>query len=249
MVSSECAVVLRVEVADPSGPIVTHSLSLSEQRMWVVLDAPMSVGEELRVQVSFPGLLDPMRLHARVEEVREASGPGAPRAVALAFLFAGEAERQMVERLLTKLRPTDKDSESEIAAARRSEYHVLVVDDNNLIRDMFAYGIQKYFRKQHARVRVDLAVDAERAWTMLRADDYDLVIVDYFLPLADGAELVARMRSEDVLARTPVVAVSVGGDSAREATLAAGADMFLSKPVVLRDLFSTLARLTSETPS
>jgi CheY-like chemotaxis protein len=243
MQSPECAVVLRVELAQDDVPIVTHSLSLSEERIWVVLDVPLELHAEVHLQVSFPGLLSPMSLRGRVEDVREASGPGAPRAVALGFVFHGEAERRFVERLLANLRRSGSSPPDR--APRQGEYRVLVIDDNNLIREMFAYGIEKYFYKQKARVRVDLADDAERAWTMMSQDVYDLVIVDYFLPLADGAQLVARMRRETMLARTPVVAISVGGDTARDATLSAGADMFLSKPVVMRDLFSTLARLTT----
>jgi CheY-like chemotaxis protein len=53
------------------------------------------------------------------------------------------------------------------------------------------------------------------------------------------------MRSEPRLAEMPVVAMSVGGSEARAATLAAGADLFLDKPLVLKDLFSTLERLNS----
>jgi CheY-like chemotaxis protein len=236
--------VLRVELAHERGPVVTHSLSLSEDRIWVVLDAPLALQADVDVQISFPGLLSPMVLSARVQDVREASGPGAPRTVALAFVFRGEAERHLVQSLLANLRRSGS-TPPKGSIPPRAEYRVLVIDDNNLIREMFAYGIEKYFRKQKTKVTVDLAGDAEGAWDMMGKDVYDLVIVDYFLPLADGAELVARMRQEAMLAHTPVVAISVGGDSAREATLGAGADMFLSKPVVMRDLFSTLARLTA----
>ena len=124
-------------------------------------------------------------------------------------------------------------------------FHVLLVEDNNLIRDMFSYGIRKYFRGKPGYVTVDHAADGASAWKMLSSGTYDLAIVDYFLPELDGAQLVQRMRAEPRLATVPVVAVSVGGSTARDATLAAGADLFLDKPLVLKDLFATLERLNA----
>jgi DNA-binding response OmpR family regulator len=47
------------------------------------------------------------------------------------------------------------------------------------------------------------------------------------------------------MAGTPIVAISVGGRDAREATLSAGADVFVDKPLVFRDLFNTL-RIVAE---
>ena len=124
-------------------------------------------------------------------------------------------------------------------------FHVLLVEDNSLIRDMFSYGIRKYFRGKPGYVTVDVAADGASAWQMLSDGSYDLAIVDYFLPELDGAQLVQRMKAEPRLATVPVVAVSVGGPTARDATLAAGADLFLDKPLVLRDLFATLERLNA----
>ena len=37
-----------------------------------------------------------------------------------------------------------------------------------------------------------------------------------------------------------IVGMSVGGEGARRAMLGAGADIFLAKPIVLKDLFCTL---------
>jgi CheY-like chemotaxis protein len=60
-----------------------------------------------------------------------------------------------------------------------------------------------------------------------------------------GSQLIARMRAEPGLSAIPVVAISAGGPDARAEAMAAGADLFLDKPVVLSDLFSTLDTLTA----
>jgi DNA-binding response OmpR family regulator len=242
---TECPLVLRAEIVarESAGPIVTNTLSLSDERAWVASDSLETLGSEVLVRLSFPELLAPISLRARIDEVRSASGLGAPRAVALRFAFASDSERRQVAALYA--RASSELSANELMALR---YRILLVEDNSMIQDMFAYGANKY--SLSATIAIDLADDAELAWQML-ADTrttgapYDLAIIDYFLPTSDGAALIARMRRDPTFAHVPVVAISVGGADARSATLGAGADMFLDKPIVIRDLFSTLARLTA----
>jgi CheY-like chemotaxis protein len=124
------------------------------------------------------------------------------------------------------------------------ERRVLVVDDSEIVRDLFRYGISKYFRRRDERVEIDGSADGLSAWGLLRERPYDLVVVDCYLPVLDGAKLVSRIRRDDRLRALPVVAMSVGGDEARELMMTAGADLFLAKPVVLRDLFATLDSLS-----
>src|SRR5262249_36964132 len=95
-----------------------------------------------------------------------------------------------------------------------------------------------------AQMNLDVVGDAEGAWGMLRMKQYDLAIIDHFLPLQSGAELIAKMRSSLEHRAISIVAISIGGSDARERSMSAGADLFLDKPIVLRDLFSTLDRLT-----
>src|SRR5204863_10119299 len=82
------------------------------------------------------------------------------------------------------------------------------------------------------------------AWELLRARRYDLAIIDHYLPVLDGAGLVERVRRLESASQMLVVAISGGDREARRIMLDAGSDLFLAKPVVLRDLFATLDRLT-----
>jgi CheY-like chemotaxis protein len=123
-------------------------------------------------------------------------------------------------------------------------YRLLLVEDNLLIRDMFTYGIGRCFRSRRSEVEIDHAADGREALDLLQRTAYDLAIVDYYLPGPDGAAIVTTIREDPRLAGMPVVAISVGGADARRATLDAGADVFLDKPLVLRDLFALVERLT-----
>jgi CheY-like chemotaxis protein len=232
-------VLLRAEVqADGHAPIVAHTLELSESEAFIETDAVLPLGAELRIRLSFPRLVEPIALVSRVKELIKSHAPGEPSGLEVTISPVTPADGEHLRTLLTTV--DEEPSEHALEG-----FHVLLVEDNNLIRDMFSYGIRKYFRGKPGYVTVDHASDGASAWKMLAGGEYDLAIVDYFLPELNGAQLVERMRAEPRLKSVPVVAVSVGGAEARDATLAAGADLFLDKPLVLKDLFATLERLNA----
>ena len=67
----------------------------------------------------------------------------------------------------------------------------------------------------------------------------DAMIVDVYLPVMDGPRLIAAVRSE-LKSRVPIIAVSAGGDPAHRAAMAAGADIFIDKPMQLRRVMDTM---------
>lgn len=237
-------VVLRAQIQGDSGPVVTNTTALSESRVLLATEIDWDVGRILEFQLSFPGLLESQSFSGRVLDVRATDEPEPVRIVEVGFEFRAEKERRYIVDLVDRVR----DSGVFRAAPKhtgKAEYRVLLVEDNPVILQLFAYGVDKYFRQKAATVRVDFAEDAETAWEMFRGAAYDLAIVDHFLRGSTGANLIVRMRRHPTLHAVPVIAISVGGAAAREACLQAGADLFLDKPVVLRDLFTTLARLTA----
>jgi CheY-like chemotaxis protein len=231
-------VLLRAELEHEGETVVAHTLELSEHEVFIETHVRPEVGTTLQLRLSFPRLVEPIDIEGRVTAHCERTSPGEPSGLQLMFQVRSPGDGERLRKVLATIaaEPTDRALEG---------FHVLLVEDNNLIRDMFSYGIRKYFRGRPGYVTVDHASDGATAWQMLAAASYDLAIVDYYLPVLDGAQLVQRMRSEPRLRTVPIVAISVGGSEAREATLAAGADLFLDKPLVLKDLFATLERLNA----
>lgn len=69
----------------------------------------------------------------------------------------------------------------------------------------------------------------------------DLVIMDLQLPGIDGLEATRRIKAEENLRRTPVIAVTsyaLSGDNER--AMEAGCDSYLSKPVSPRTLLAKI---------
>ena len=104
----------------------------------------------------------------------------------------------------------------------RSDTHVLVIDDDNRIRELLA----RYLGR--AGYRVSAAKDAAEARAKMVGIEYDLLIVDVMMPGEDGVSLVADLRGYSEI---PVILLTALGDPAhRIRGLKAGADDYLAKP-------------------
>ena len=69
----------------------------------------------------------------------------------------------------------------------------------------------------------------------------DLILMDIQMPVMDGLEAIRRLRADSRFVSTPIIALTalaMTGD--RERCLAAGATEYLSKPVRLKTLLTTI---------
>ena len=104
----------------------------------------------------------------------------------------------------------------------RSDTHVLVVDDDDRIRDLLA----RYLGR--AGYRVSSAASAEEARAKMAGLEYDLLVLDVMMPGEDGMELTASLREHHAV---PIILLTAKGDPAdRIRGLKAGADDYLAKP-------------------
>ncbi len=234
--------IVRAEITTDTETVVSYGLDLTSTSIFVVTEWHAAVGTAVKLKLSFPRILDPVVVVARISDIRLAGEPGEQAGIRLTFdrqasVDDATSADQALDSLLGRLATPVPNAITEERPCR-----VLLVDDSVLVRDMFTHGTAKFFERPGA-LAVDHAEDAEHAWGKLANSTYDLVIIDYFLPAEDGASLIARLRGDRRLADTPIVAISVGGRDAREATLSAGADLFVDKPLVFRDLFNTLRML------
>jgi CheY-like chemotaxis protein/nitrogen-specific signal transduction histidine kinase len=89
----------------------------------------------------------------------------------------------------------------------------------------------------------------EAAPGRLAHGDFDAVLMDMVLPGIDGVEAISRIRAlQPPLGRIPIIGIS-GRSEDEAASRAAGADLFLVKPVSPRDLATALHEATSPSPT
>lgn len=110
--------------------------------------------------------------------------------------------------------------------------HVLVVDDDQEIRDLL-----RQFLNRHG-YRVSLARDGREMWQALDNWHIDLIILDLMLPGDDGLTLCRDLRARSTV---PVIMLTVMGEETdRIVGLEMGADDYLSKPFNPRELLARM---------
>jgi two-component system, chemotaxis family, CheB/CheR fusion protein len=113
---------------------------------------------------------------------------------------------------------------------------VLLVDDDEATRDLYAYVLTKV----GASVRP--AESASEALEALDGERFDVITSDVNLPDMDGLEFVATIRQKGGLIPA-VVITGLAHPSDVTRSLASGFQAHLSKPVQLEALIATVAKL------
>ena len=110
--------------------------------------------------------------------------------------------------------------------------HLLVVDDDDRIRDL----LKQYLSR--AGFRVTVAADAARARRLMELLDFDLVVLDVMMPGEDGVSFTRSLRGKSgETNRTSVLMLTARGEASdRIAGLSAGADDYLPKPFEPQEL-------------
>lgn len=207
-----------------------YTQNLSSGGTFIQTDRELSVGDRVDLQLSFPRLLAPLSISGVVRWVRplsdENSGAG------IEFTDFQDGVQQDLERILELIRDSDPDYVD-------SGLRVLLVEDNphvaRLIRDGLGSG-----RYSDAAVECIGATDGRQALDLLYSQHFDVLVIDVNLPVIDGPTVISTLRQEEPYKSLPVIAVSAGGEKAREEAMSAGADFFLAKPMRLREIFATM---------
>ncbi len=109
---------------------------------------------------------------------------------------------------------------------------ILVVDDNELNRDMLSRRLEKQ------GYEVDMAEDGARALSKIESNGFDLVLLDIQMPVLDGFGVLERMKASEQLRSLPVIVISAQSELDNVVRcIEMGAEDYLPKPfnaVILR---------------
>ncbi len=120
---------------------------------------------------------------------------------------------------------------------------LLLVEDKPMNRKMATTLLQKMGHS------VDIAANGREAVEMIKANNYDAVLMDINMPEMDGLEATRIIRERERaegLKRLPIIAMTayaMKGD--REGYLAAGMDQYVSKPIKPSILYTALDKAVS----
>jgi len=121
------------------------------------------------------------------------------------------------------------------AGAPGTSRRLLIADDNADMLDYLTRLLGEQWDVEPVR-------DGQAALEAIRRRPPDLVLSDVMMPTLDGFGLLAALRADPALKAIPVVLLSArAGEEATEEALRAGADDYIVKPFVARDLMVRVA--------
>ncbi len=116
---------------------------------------------------------------------------------------------------------------------------VLVVDDEKLI----VKGVR--FSLEQDGMEVDCAYDGEEALEKIKANEYDIVLLDIMLPKMDGFEVCQQVRE---FSDVPIVMLTAKGDDMDKILgLEYGADDYITKPFNILEVKARIKAITRRT--
>ncbi|MFO8063651.1 MAG: diguanylate cyclase [Spirochaetota bacterium] len=105
-------------------------------------------------------------------------------------------------------------------------YHVLIVDDDHDHVSYLALTLQK------AGMVTSLATDPRRVFKILVEEKPEIILLDMYMPEANGVELAKVIRQQESYVGIPIVFISVETDPQKQfQAISQGGDDFISKPV------------------
>jgi len=113
--------------------------------------------------------------------------------------------------------------------------HVLVVEDEDALSELLQYNLKK------EGFRVSVAADGEEAMMLLEERQPDVVLLDWMLPKISGIEVCRRLRGRQDTRNLPIIMLTARGEEAdRIRGLDTGADDYIVKPFLMKELFARL---------
>ena len=118
---------------------------------------------------------------------------------------------------------------------------ILVVDDERMIVDMLE------IRLEAEGYDVVKAYSGEEALRKVAEDGPDLILLDIMMPPPDGLEVCRRIKSAPAYKSVAIIMLTARASSdAREASIDAGADGYISKPYDADELMGKIKGLIGE---
>lgn len=214
--------------------ILDYEENLSSGTVFFNTSRRPEVGTHVQLTLTFPGLLAPIGIGGVVRWTRD----GDEDEQGIGVELEDGARRDHLSALIERVRERDPSLVSRLV-------RILVIEDNPHVAQLIRNGLHGSGKREFHDLAFNFrTVDNGRdALELLHSESFDALIVDVYLPILDGAHVIERVRADERLRGLPVIAVSAGGKSAQDAAMAAGADIFLEKPMRLRQIVDAMRSL------
>lgn len=125
------------------------------------------------------------------------------------------------------------------AGSARGKVHVLVVDDEKMIRSLLKMSLQRM------GYEVTTADDGAEALDLFETQQFDLVLLDILMPNVDGFTVCSELRSESDVPIVMLTALNRPDDIVRGLEL--GADNYITKPFTFKEVEARIRAILRRT--
>lgn len=234
---SRYSLVLRVDYPDRKDFYSEWTENISAGGLFVRTDRELAVGNNVAVELSFPGLLQPLAVRGRVAWRRRPT-PMQPRGLGV------EATQDASRRRLAELALRAKKPPTEAAA---QVFRVVVVEDNPRVTRSYERVLKRLGSLNEEALQVVFAENGHAALSVIDEQAADLLVTDVYMPVMDGFTLVERLRQSSRTENLPVIVITGGRAGERDRARDLGVTAFLHKPVQFGQLLETIVCLVNFT--
>jgi len=122
-------------------------------------------------------------------------------------------------------------------------YHILIVDDNRIMREMVARAVQM---SPLEIAGIHQAADGALALALLKTTWIDLILLDINMPVMNGEQFLQALRADPALKSQLVIVVSTESSKSRIDRLRSLGAGFIHKPFRPEELIRTVDAMTNQ---
>ncbi|PLS18136.1 response regulator [Bacillus sp. M6-12] len=118
---------------------------------------------------------------------------------------------------------------------------ILLAEDEEVLRMLIVDTLED------GDFEVDEAADGQEALDLVDQNDYDLIILDYMMPIFTGLEVIEKIRNNPDKRNAKIMMLSAKSQQYEQAgILEAGADYFIAKPFSPMKLLEKIEEIVDE---
>ncbi|WGG45154.1 response regulator [Rossellomorea sp. DA94] len=118
---------------------------------------------------------------------------------------------------------------------------ILIAEDEEVLRMLMVDTLEDEGHE------LDEAIDGQEAIDSIMENDYDLILLDYMMPLYTGLEVIEKVRNSPEKGSVKIMMVSAKSQQAdRDLVLKSGADYFIAKPYSPAELVQRIEDILNE---
>ncbi len=219
--SPDALATLRHELRTPINHIMGYGEMVAEEL--ADLGREDLVADLGKVRMAAKRLLELIDLNLREDGVLGGGVAALPRVVTSPELEAQDGDLE--GRAPRAAQDGDLEGRGPLDAGASGEGHLLVVDDDEGNRRILS---RRLTREGYSVVE---AADGEEALSILREQEFDVVLLDVMMPKVDGSTALLRMKEDEALRHIPVIMISALDEIGSVVRcIEGGAEDYLPKP-------------------